>query len=1120
VNEFGCKIKLVVVELIGTALMEEPLDISYYLGSNGVDSTVNLDVPLSNGEIVTINLVEELPDDPQELIGFLQGERCDKKYWFTIATAYIQAKKLPESLMIVETALNTDFFNDDDKISFHSYLSWLYLKFVAYGFDKEEYIKKASNEIKYLGNIESSNKISNLLSKACLYLFQDKIDDSLNIFDKLLKIDANNCFALMGKAQIILNKSKNYNVALKSYQQVLILNPLMQPDPRIGIGICFKFLKDERMALKSWHRALEINPNNYKAKILLNLAKFNSCFTSSTNDELFLKNYQDCMKMASSLYDQNPTDSVILLVLVSYYFSKQNYDLVEKIITKIVNDITGNVKVKNVGKISNHQSNILSQCLLWSGKVAFAKGDFTQSQKYFNESIKFNENNLQAKLGLGQSQINRGSLEDAIMTYESILKTNPKCLEVNYSLGVLYSKHKSRRKQEQAISILERYLRLANNRGIPSRNSDETTEFMKREPVALNAYLILSKLYEPKDIGQSLTYLTKAIESRKQINMDAPLEVYNNIGVFNFIRDNTESTLENFEIALKKLDDTSEFKSVDGDVLMDLPNDLKITVNYNLARAKESVDLKEAIEFYEQILKECPNYFSAKLRLLFLDSVVTNKLTKEEIKQEIEALLASNASQLEIRSFYGWFVKNFGKKLGLKPDADTTHQKDTLVQYDSHDCYALISLANIYCIMARDIKTTSSQENEKRKKYYIRAIELFTKVLSIDCRNVYAAQGLAISYIENKELHKGLDILRKIRDSLNDISVYLNLGHVLVDLKNYSKGIENYEIALGRFTDGTDSRILSFLGRSWFLRGISEKSLPYLKKSIEYTELALKHAIGTASSIRFNLAYVQFQIAEFITKIPINQRNIDDIEKAIIDLQSGIETLNALASDDEKHPPYPKSELKARATLGESTLLNRLNTCLEETKVSVNELNEKLEIAKKSREEEMAKRLKEEEEQLLAKKLKEEELAKERAKLQEEAQKWAEEARMDVIEESDQDDNLFNEENDGKDKKKSKNKSPAKKGKKKKAKKKIADSDDEASAQETDYEDGNGNANGKKKSDDEDMAIKSKTKTDGQSSKTKRKLDDDEQSSKSKKKRPLSKETIEDSDEGLDGLFE
>ena len=46
----------------------------------------------------------------------------------------------------------------------------------------------------------------------------------------------------------------------------------------------------------------------------------------------------------------------------------------------------------------------------------------------------------------------------------------------------------------------------------------------------------------------------------------------------------------------------------------------------------------------------------------------------------------------------------------MPSDADTKLQKDTLVEFDLHDCYALISLANIYCIMARDAKGQTRKE--------------------------------------------------------------------------------------------------------------------------------------------------------------------------------------------------------------------------------------------------------------------------------------------------------------------------------------------------------------------------------------------------------------------------
>lgn len=133
---------------------------------------------------------------------------------------------------------------------------------------------------------------------------------------------------------------------------------------------------------------------------------------------------------------------------------------------------------------------------------------------------------------------------------------------------------------------------------------------------------------------------------------------------------------------------------------------------------------------YQSLLSECPNYFSAKLRILFLSCILEDGLTPKEIQSEIDELLKLNASDMEVRSFYGWFAKNFGKKLGLKPDADTAFQKETLVEYDKHDCYALISLANIYCILARDLKGSSVAE--KKRTYYVRATELYTKVLTVD----------------------------------------------------------------------------------------------------------------------------------------------------------------------------------------------------------------------------------------------------------------------------------------------------------------------------------------------------------------------------------------------------
>ena len=1031
-------------------MMEDPIDAFYYLGKEEVESYGVLDVPLGNGQVVSIDLINELSDDPNELVSFLEMEKCAQKYWISIAAAYCQANKLEDSLVVIDAALRVS--QNEDDFACRSFLCWLYLKFVSLGIDRNENLDKAESELNRLSQSEKhKGELSVVLAQAVVLYYREEIERALEIYDKVSKNDSSNCFALLGKAQIILNKTKDYGSALKTFQQVLILNPTMKPDPRVGIGICCWYLKDHDMAVSAWKRALEMDRNNYKADVLLTLAGFDSTCNNSLSDIDFQEKYKEYIHNMFNFHKSHPNDLIILINLASFFYSKQEYDILEKICNKIIKlaSTFSSASAKSL-KLSKYQSIILSEAALWLGRVVFAREDYPSAQKYFHEAIKFNENNLMAHLGLGQSQSCRGLIEEAIITYESLMKTHPKCLEVNYSLGLLYSKLKSRRKHEQAIALLERYLRLAKNRGLNAKaQSDEDNLIvLNQEPTALNAFLVLSQLYESRDINHSLNYLSKAVESRSEMDQVVPLEVHNNIGVINFFKNHFDVAAEHFQHCIDELSGTNSFVGQDGDVLVDLPNDLRVTLSYNLGRAKERFSQEKSKEIYESVLRDCPHYFSAKLRLLFLECLSVRESNKEEIKNELENLLSIKAGDLEVRSFYGWFLRTFGKRVGSKPDADTNHQRNTLVKFNSRDCYALLSLANIYCIMAREVK--SAKEDEKKKKYYIRAIELFSKVLSVDSKNVYAAQGLAIVYIENKEQDKGLDILRKIRDSLNDISVYLNLGHVLLEVKQYAKAIENYEVALTRFAGNSDSKVLSYLGRAWYLRGLSEKSLSYMNTGLVYCTRALQCAKGNLSPFKFNVAYVQLHVAEFVSRLPIEQKSTDMVDQAIASLQEAIQVLNSLASDDEKHPPYPKAELRSRANLASTTLLNRLSQAREEVAESASKAEMKIQEAIKLREEEKIVQLREEEAKKQQQRQKEEELAKERALLQEQAQQWAEEARAaEFINDDAEKDDLFNEEPEPTDKKKkgkksaNKERKPSKRGRKKNVE--ITDEDDQKS---------------------------------------------------------------------------
>lgn len=998
-----------------------------------------LDVPIKDGNIVTINLVDELADDPSELTGFLLLENSARKHWLAIASAYCANHKLTEAKQVVDEAAQQPAFSDDDRAAIDIYRGWLELKFAEHAVGKArfDHYNEAQAVFDHLPR-EVQAKAPATLLQAQIYLGRDRLDDARPLYDQVLKRDPSNCIALMGKAHIAMAK-QNYQIALKLLQQVLMIKPTMRPDPRVAIGVCFWLLNDHKMAVKLWERLVKLYPDDsHRARVLLELSKLNDTFTKLVTDEDFIKNYTESITNFGEL--QTANDYVPALVLALYFFLKRDFDTVRNVVLQIGEKIIGEPLGDSdsarfrAAKTSKFELVVLSQCALWLARCEFAEGNFTLAQKHFGELIKLNDN-LQAKLGLGLAQLNRGLVEDAIMTYELILKTNSKCLEVVYLLGVLYSQLKSKRKHELAVQLLERYVRLASS-----------ADF--KEPVMVNAFLVLAQLYESKDIGQLLKYLQRAIETQAKIERDVPVEVYNNIGVYHFLRKNFDEATKVFALALDKT--TGPFTSEDGDVLADLPGDLEVTIKFNRARSLEVSDQAAAIEVYKQLEQECSHYVSSKLRLLFLDCIATHSKSYAEIKTELDELLAANALDLEIRSFYGWFAKNFGKKVGLKADADNAFHRDTLVTYESHDCYALISLANIYCIMARDAKSDDS----KRRNYYLRAAELYIKVLSIDPKDVYAAQGLAITYIENKETSKGLDVLSKIRDSLNDITVYLNLGHALLEAKNFAKAIENYEVALGRFTDGKDTKILSFLGRAWYLRGQQEKHLPFLKRAKEYTEKALANVgeLGLAL-IQFNLAFVDFQIAEFITKQPANQCDVEEIEQAMRDLEQAIEQLRQLAGqDDDHHVPYPKADLAARANLGLTALLPRLQTCLDETKLSIEAMTSRIEEAKRIREEEAARKRKEEEEQAALAKQKEEERARERAKELDQSHIWAEEfraANVDVVPLDNDDDG---DAADAKPEKQKKTKGTKRKANGGRRKKKVLSDDEESSAQDTDPE--------------------------------------------------------------------
>ncbi|EHN00349.1 Ctr9p [Saccharomyces cerevisiae x Saccharomyces kudriavzevii VIN7] len=949
----------------------------------------SLDIPLkASEELVGIDLETDLPDDPTDLKTLLVEESSEKEHWLTIALAYCNHGKTNEGIKLIEMALNV--FQNSERASLHTFLTWAHLN-LAKGHSlsmetKEQELTQAELNLKDAIGFDPT-WIGNMLATVELYYQRGHYDKALETSDLFVKsIHAEdhrsgrqskpNCLFLLLRAKLLYQK-KNYMASLKIFQELLVINPVLQPDPRIGIGLCFWQLKDPKMAIRSWQRALQINSKNTSASILVLLGEFHDSLIDSSNDDTFKEAFGKALIDLNTVFSENQNHPVLLTLLQTYYYFKGDYQTVLNIYHHKI--------IKMSPLIAK---TVLSESSFWCGRAHYALGDYRKSFIMFQESLKKNEDNLLAKLGLGQTQIKNNLLEESIITFENLYKTNESLQELNYILGMLYAGKALDGKMiknlpakelsnlnEKALKYLERYLKLA--------------LAMKNQLIISRAYLVISQLYESQNqYKTSLDYLSKALEEMEFINQnEIPLDILNNLACYHFINGDLTKADDLFKQAKAKVSETDE--------------SVNVTLEYNIARTNEKNDPEKFECIYSQITSAHPSYIAARIRNLYL-KFAQSKIEDSAMSVQMNDLLEVNKSDLEIRSFYGWYLKN--SKERKNNEKSTTHNKETLVKYSSHDAYALISLANLYVTIARDgKKSRNPKEQEKSKHSYLKAIQLYQKVLQVDPYNIFAAQGVAIIFAESKRLGPALEILRKVRDSLDNEDVQLNLAHCYLEMREFGKAIENYELALKKFDNETmRPHILNLLGRAWYARGMKERSVSFFQKALENAKTALELFVKQSTkskfihSVKFNIALLQFQIAETLRRSNPKFRTVQQIKDSLEGLEEGLSLFKDL-NDLKDFNMIPKEELEQRIQLGETTMKSALERSLNEQEEYEKEQSAKIDEARKTLEENEVKeqeRIKQEEE---TKRLKLEKQAEEYKRLQDEAQKLIQEREAMAI---------------------------------------------------------------------------------------------------------------------------
>ncbi|KAI9818413.1 MAG: hypothetical protein M1827_000472 [Pycnora praestabilis] len=991
-----------------------------------------IDVPVQGmdaEEAVEVNL-EELFDDPTELCTLLENEGAARNFWMIIALAYAKQQKVDHAIEMLTKGLRAlSGGGPKEKLSMLSCLCWLYLwksreaprmipdgQLASEARTKDFYLQLSTATLNEASRINPSFPPL-FLARGVLYLLRaslqpvskplapgssehservETLRQAAKCFEDALRVSGGrNMMAVLGKSRAQFSLGK-FADALEGYQEVLGKMPdLIDPDPRIGIGCCFWQLGFKEDAKNAWERALQVNPESKIANILLGLSYLNSSSQLSTTNPDFMPIYKKAMtQYTQKAFKLDKELPLTCATFGGYFLTRKAMPTVEALARKAI-------ELTDVNAIASDGWYLLA-------RKEHYEGDLSRATEFYQKADQArggaDRGYLPAKFGSAQLQVIMQDFDGAKFRLEKIIQ-HSRSFEAMTLLGTLYAedvfanqaagfKEDKANELKKATALLET-VRMA--------WKDPKKNLTPDSSVLLN----LARLYEIEHPEKSLQCLQQVEqmetdqipeEDRPEDTEDTaafmaalrehlPPQLLNNMGCFQYQAEKFDQAREMFQTALNACVKVGEKDdSVDTDALV-------TTISYNLARTYEAANLlDEAKKVYEGLLERHDDYTDANTRLAY---IALRQSPTDEGPKSIAKLYQTDSSNLEVRSLYGWYLSKSKKRISnIAEDQEQRHCKHTLQHYDKHDRYSLTGMGNLYLTTAREMRRDSEQDKEKRRKTYEKAVEFFDKALQLDPKNAYAAQGVGVALVEDKkEFGSAVQVFAKVRDTVRDASVYINLGHVYSELKQFSRAIENYEAALAK-DRGSDPQILACLGRVWLLKGKQEKTILAMKNALQYSERALDIAPDQIH-FRFNVAFVQIQLAQLVYTLTESQRTLEEVQAAAEGLEKAIDSLTAIAQS--KAPPYPKNDIEQRANMGRNTMRRQLERAIQSQTEYEDKNAAKLQQAREVREAELKKREDERLKLIEAAQEEKRKIVEERHKMQERdrelAEKRAEEER-------------------------------------------------------------------------------------------------------------------------------
>jgi len=242
-----------------------------------------------------------------------------------------------------------------------------------------------------------SYKISEISKTGYLLLKENKVDDAIDCFSKILALDENNNYALVGMGDAS-RKTGSIREAVKYYQRCLEFHP-GNNYALFGLADCYKAMNQFQKAIDIWEQYLKHDDKNIT--VLTRIADaYRKVKDFSNSKNTYLK--------VLEMENNNPY-AIIGLGHLHYDFKEYNGALFYW--EQMMKNGTDDVDIRVLTSIGNCHRKLKT---------------FSEGIPYFEAAIKRDKNNFYALFGFADCYRGMNQFETSLIYWNKILEIDPK----------------------------------------------------------------------------------------------------------------------------------------------------------------------------------------------------------------------------------------------------------------------------------------------------------------------------------------------------------------------------------------------------------------------------------------------------------------------------------------------------------------------------------------------------------------------------------------------------------------------------------------------------------------------------------------------------------------------